>query len=288
LRQIKARNMALWHRDTCATSQAQERQMPRSDRFLMTVSPPTMDRTAFSSLDRHLDAPHAPFDRAWLMARFAEGFEIRMLREPRSGFIAFQPGRLSWRPILGAGRAIVVHDLRVDPDGPVQEAAHRLWAAVEGFARYYGYCALLALAGCGAGLIDPMLVPRRHWVRLDTGPGDTRLVCKFLSGPMPLPALPRDWAQRAAATGPGLVIQTTGESDALEARADALAARLRDRGVPLRRDLLPDADSVRARAVDPAALFSVLLDGTRLGGAELTDARILRAVAATLDLQAPA
>ena len=82
------------------------------NRDTVTVSPPTFDRTAFARTDAALTAPHAPFDRDWLMARFAEGLEIRMLKPPCEGLVMFQPGRLAWRPIEGAENAVVIHDLR--------------------------------------------------------------------------------------------------------------------------------------------------------------------------------
>jgi hypothetical protein len=40
----------------------------------------------------------------WLMARFEEGLQIRMLHPPEPGIVLFQPGRLSWRPIEGSGQ----------------------------------------------------------------------------------------------------------------------------------------------------------------------------------------
>ncbi|WP_025310518.1 hypothetical protein [Roseicyclus elongatus] len=149
---------------------------------LVTVSPPTFDRCSFQRIDRMLAAPHAPYDRAWLMARFSEGLEIRMLREPLNGFVMFQPGRLSWRPIDGAARAVVVHDLRVAPGPEAVAGARSLWAAVERFATYYGYAAVLAMTGRDEGLVAPELAPGRGWLTLDTGPDEVRLWGRVLHG----------------------------------------------------------------------------------------------------------
>ncbi|MEM7721475.1 MAG: hypothetical protein AAF376_03795 [Pseudomonadota bacterium] len=256
--------------------------MPRSDRYCLTVSPPTLDRTAFAELDQSLPAPQAPFARDWLMARFAEGLEIRMLRAPLSGFVAFQPGRLSWRPILGADDAVVIHSLRVAEGPKAPQAVRRLRAAVEGFARYYGYSAVLALLGSDQGLIAPNFGLGKGWIQLDEGPGEARLVGRVLQGPIALPSLPRDWRQRAASVGPGLVVQTTGESAALNQRAERLEQALRNRGLPARRERFADADTARRRATHPGSVYSVVLDGIRLGGPELSEADVLRAVATTL------
>jgi hypothetical protein len=135
--------------------------MSRSLRDLVTVSPPTFDRTAFSWADRQLSAAHAPYERDWLMARFEEGLQIRMLHPPEPGIVLFQPGRLSWRPIEGLDNAIVVHDLRVT-DGPDARAvAKRLWDGVEEFAQFYGFASVLAVMGEEEGLVSPAFAPGR-------------------------------------------------------------------------------------------------------------------------------
>jgi hypothetical protein len=249
---------------------------------MVTVSPPTFDRTEFARVDQALSAPHAPLDRDWLMARFSEGLQIRLLKAPQEGLILFQPGKLAWRPIEGAGRALVVHDLRVAPGPMARDGAARLWSVAEGFARYYGFVAVLALIGPGPGLIAPDLAPRRGWVTLDTAIGEVRLVGHVLQGPVALPHLPPDWAMREAALGPGLVIQTSGESYALEARARDMTRLLSAQNVVARHDRVADADSLRARAVRPAAAYSVVLDGQTIGGPELSVDMLLERVRAGL------
>lgn len=250
--------------------------MPNRNRDTVTVSPPTFDRTAFARVDAALPASHAPFARDWLMARFAEGLQIRLLKPPFEGLVLFQPGRLAWRPVTGVDRAVVVHDLRVS-DGPLaRDGAERLWGVVERFATYYGYAAVLALVGDGAGLVAPDRAPGRGWLTMDKGPSGERLVGRILQGPLALPRFPSDWALREAAAGPGLVIQTTGESAALEARAAAMVSALSRYDVAIRHDRLPDADTARARAVRPGAAYSVLLDGHMVGGSDLDAGDLMR------------
>lgn len=253
--------------------------MKRNVQDLVTVSPPTFDRTAFARIDRLLAAPHAPFARDWLMARFEEGLQIRLLTAPEAGLVLFQPGRLCWRPIEGLDGALVVHDLRVAPGPGAMQAARRLWDAVEDFARFYGFATALALAGREEGLVAPELAPPRGWMTLDRGPEGARLLGRVFHGPVPLPHLPRDWQARTARLGPGAVIQSTGESAHLEARAAALLAKATARNLPMAHERLGDPATVRARAVSPGALFSVVCRGTRIGGAKLSDTEILDAVA---------
>lgn len=253
--------------------------MPNRGRDTVTVSPPTLDRTDFARLDGMLAAPHAPFERRWLMDRFAEGLQIRLLKPPAEGLILFQPGKLAARPITGIGRALVVHDLRVAP-GPLAEGGTaRLWAVAERFARYYGMAAVLALVGDGPGLVARNRAPGRGWLTLDQGPDETRLVGRILQGPLALPGLPVAWAARGAALGPGVVIQTTGESARLEARARTVVAGLRARGIAARQDRLADAASVQALAVRPAAAYSAVVDGRIAGGPELSVTALARLAA---------
>ena len=244
--------------------------MPHRGRDTVTVSPPTFDRTAFARVDAGLAAGHAPLDRDWLMARFNEGLQIRMLKPPFEGLVIFQPGKLAWRPVEGADRALVVQDLRIAPGLLAKDGAARLWAEAEGFARYYGLAAVLALVGPGPGLIAPEVAPGRGWLTLDEGPGGVRLVGRILQGPLSLPHLPRDWAARAAALGPGVTIQTTGECTALEDRARRMLSALDALRIPARQDRLADASGLRARAVRPGAVFSVVVDGRLIGGPEVT------------------
>lgn len=252
--------------------------MPQNGRDTVTVSPPTFDRTAFPQVDAALPAGHAPLDRDWLMARFAEGLQIRMLKPPHEGLVIFQPGKLAWRPIEGAGRALVVHDLRVAPGLLAKDGAARLWSVAEGFARYFGLAAVLALVGRGPGLIAPEVAPGRGWLTLDEGPRGVRLVGRILQGPLGLPHLPRDWDRRAAAMGPGVTIQTTGECAALEGRARTMLSALEALRIPARHDRPQDAADLRARAVRPDAVYSVVVDGHCLGGPEVTLDLILDAL----------
>jgi hypothetical protein len=253
--------------------------MSRSLRDLVTVSPPTFDRTSFAWADRQLGAAHAPYDRDWLMARFEEGLQIRMLHPPEPGIVLFQPGRLSWRPIEALDNAIVVHDLRV-ADGPNARAvAKRLWAGVDEFAQFYGFSSILAVMGTGEGLVSPAFAPGRRWMTIDEGPGGASLTARVLYGPVVLPRFPTDWRARAAALGPDPVIQTTGESSTTEARAARICALAGRAGLHVRRDHLSTPELSRHRAVSPGATFSAVVGGRRVGGLEMSDEDILAALA---------
>ncbi len=259
--------------------------MPIHGHDMLTVSPPRLGRSAFARLDAGLCAPHAPYARDWLLGRFREGLQIRLLSRPVEGMVLFQPGKLAWRPIHGVGRGVVVHDLRV-ADGPqARLAALRLWQAVEEFAQYFGFQMVVALIGQGPGLISSGHAPGRGWMTCDSGPDGARLVGRILQGPVALPRLPRDWTARARALGPGLVIQTSGESAPLEARAQAMVDALAPRGVAIRHQRARDPAQLRAHAITPGAVYAVSCDGRHLGGPELEADDLLRA--ALTGLQSP-
>lgn len=259
--------------------------MPDYGHDMLTVSPPRLDRTAFGRLDAGLWAPHAPFARDWLLDRFREGLQIRLLSRPAEGMVLFQPGKLAWRPIDGVARGVVVHDLRVAYGPQARLAGLWLWQAVEEFARYFGFQMVVAVIGQGPGLIAPAHAPGRGWLTCDHGPDGARLVGRILQGPVALPRLPRDWAARAHALGPGLVIQTSGESASLEAHAQAMVAALAPRGVAIRHQRARDAAHLRATALTPGAVYAVSCDGRHLGGPELGADDLLRA--ALTGIQSP-
>jgi hypothetical protein len=253
--------------------------MPKRGCDYVTVSPPTFDRTEFPKADRLLSPAHGPYSRSWLMARFDEGLHIRLLRPPYEGFVVFQPGKLAWRPVENLDSAVMVHDLRVAAGPGAAEAKARLWRAVEEFASFYGYALAVALIGDGDGAVAPDTAPGRGWVTADRGPDGTRLVARVLAGPALLPAFPRDWQRRANALGPGVTIQTTGESAALEARAAALVADLRGMrpDLAVRHRRLSTPEQAQRQAVCPRALYSVVRDGVRLGGPAVSAEDILAA-----------
>ncbi|WJY21713.1 hypothetical protein QTA57_00430 [Fontisubflavum oceani] len=156
--------------------------MVRQRKELLTVTPPTLERFGFDQIDQALAITGPAMRRDWLLARFQEGLQLRMLRTPDLGLIAFTPGRAAWVPIAGAEEAVVVHDLRVGAQSTAPETVRRLWTAVEEWARFYGFSSVLALSGSALGLIPPDMITGRRYVCLDEGPGKTRLMGKVLRG----------------------------------------------------------------------------------------------------------
>jgi hypothetical protein len=234
--------------------------MARVSHQTITVSPPNLDRSGFLSLETGLGGRDGPVSRDWLVERMKDGFQLRMLREPRRGFIEFAPGRASWWPIEGADAAVVVQRLRVAPGEPGGSASLLLHEA-EDWARFYGFSAVLALAGHG---MDPAVETdlRARGFRVIDETADGVLLCMVvLQGPVALPRLPRNWKRRRAALGPGLVVQDTGHCPHQSGRAQTLLSLAEEAGLNARIDRLHSAEEARARLAAPGALFCVGYDG---------------------------
>jgi hypothetical protein len=99
-----------------------------------------------------------------------------------------------------------------------------------------------------------------------------------------LPHFPTDWRARAAALGPGAVLQTTAESPEIEARAHDLCQRAAMSGVHVARDRLTTPQDARTRAVSPGTAFAAVFDGELIGGQGLDD----RAILSAFGVQSPA
>ncbi|PIV75269.1 MAG: hypothetical protein COW55_06130 [Rhodobacteraceae bacterium CG17_big_fil_post_rev_8_21_14_2_50_65_11] len=227
-------------------------------RDIITVCPPNLDRTGFLSLDNRLDGGAGLTSRDWLLDRLRDGFQIRMLRAPRKGFIAFAPGRASWWPVFGADRCVVVQRLWVEA---VNDSVALLLTEAEEWARYYGFWAVLALIGQGVDRCAEADLHARGYSIADDSDAGVMLCARILQGPTALPRLPRDWGARAAALGPGLVIQSAGHCPDQTARAEALVSHAREAGLAARLDRIDSAQDARNRLAAPGALFCVALDG---------------------------
>jgi len=254
--------------------------MSHSGPDLLTISPQMLVRAPFVDTDRALRTAYPAFDLAWLAARLGDGLQIRMLPQPGTGLVLFCPGQMAWRPVLGVAAFAMVHDLRVMPGPRAAADAAQLWRGVEDWARYFGYAGVAALIGDGPGLVPRGYLPRRHYARVDQGRSGEDLIVRVLQGPVALPQLARDCAERAARLGPGLVVQTTGEATALAARAERVLRVARRWGLPARLERFQTAADTQAHAVNPAALFGVWRDGVQIGGPGTSDAELRKRITA--------
>ncbi|MGI3184248.1 hypothetical protein [Nioella aestuarii] len=239
--------------------------MARVPRNVITVSPPNLDRSGFLSLEKGLAEPDHSTGRDWLIDRLSQGLQVRMLRPPLRGFIEFVPGRATWRPITGAGQSVVIEALRVDGQAGRVVGIGALLRVAEDWARYFGFSTLLIMVRDGD---DPEMraeLRRQNYVTLDRTMGSVQLWGRVLQGPISLPLLPQDWLGRASRLGPGLVVQSLGDGDALWQRAEELLSRGREAGLATRHDHLSKPEQARVRLASPDAMSCVVLDGDLVG-----------------------
>ncbi len=234
--------------------------MARGPRNVITVSPPNLERTGFLTLEQGLAGPSRSTRRDWLLERLSEGMQVRMLRPPLRGFVEFAPCRVSWQPLICQNDCVVIERLEVEAGPPPAVGLGILLRAVEEWAGYYGFSAILAPMRPDRG-ISARRLSENGFDLVDHTVGDTGLWMRVLHGPIALPQLPQNWAARAAALGAGLVVQSGGQCDERRQLAENLIERAEDAGLSARIDHLRTAEEARARLVRPDTLFAAILDG---------------------------
>jgi hypothetical protein len=249
-------------------------EMARTVSNTITVSPPNLGKTGFFALEQAMTGAAAPMGRDWLLQRFEDGHQVRMLRPPERGYIEFAPGRVSWRAINGADHCVVVQCLYAD----ATQGAVDLLQAAEDWARYFDFFAVMVLAGaCPCLLPSDVAIAAGYSVVGETAVG-VSLFGKILQGPVPLPWLPQNWQVRRAALGPGLVVQCLARSPERLDFARDLVARCETLGLSARVDLIETATLARNTLVTPASPFSVVLNGGRVDDERQSDFQIWQAV----------
>ena len=248
--------------------------MARTVSKTITVSPPNLARTGFLVLEQEMLGTSAPSSRDWLLHRFEEGHQIRILRPPGRGFIEFAPGRASWRALNGAEQCVVVQCLHADGAHSVAD----LLQAAEDWARYYDFAAVMIVVGSHSCLPSPEAVIAAGYSVVGETEGGISLYGKFLQGPVPLPTLPQNWRARWAALGPGLVVQCAARSPERLDFARDLVARGEKLGLPARVDLIETAEAARKSLATAVSPFSVVLNGECIDDGQLSDFQIWQAV----------
>jgi len=143
---------------------------------------------------------------AWLEDRFAEGRQIRIVKEDgRSvGFIEYTPGEFAWRPVMAPGY-LFVHCLWVVGRAKAKGYGSRLLEACVDDARAMGKHGVALLTKKGGYLVGRRLFLKHGFEALDRAPPTFDLMA-FMLDHAAAPALPHDWDERAARYGQGLTI----------------------------------------------------------------------------------
>ncbi len=212
--------------------------------------------------------------RAWLMDRFAEGLQLRLLGEGERGFIEFMPGAKCWRGIDGAEDFAVIHCLWVVGRSKGRGFAAALLDEVEGWARAEGFRGVAALTGKGNWLISPGVLEHRGYEGIDRAEHGFELSAKcFTRGP--LPRLTGGWHAKAEACGPGLTVLRSAQCPYLEDAAQHARRAAETLGLPFTDRVIETAEDLRALSPSPYGTYALVHDGKLLSYHYLLEKQIL-------------
>jgi GNAT superfamily N-acetyltransferase len=197
--------------------------------------------------------------RDWLIARFDEGLELRLLGDKERGFVEFMPGDLAWRAVEDAGDLMLIHCLWVVGKSKGQGHARALLDEVERTARANGFNGLAVLASSGNWLVKPEVFAHFGCETVEEDGPFALMVKRFAPGPTP--RLSGGWAEKAAACGPGLTVLRSAQCPYLEDAA-AIVGKLADEsGVPFTDVVIESAAELRARMPTPYGTYALVQDG---------------------------
>lgn len=198
--------------------------------------------------------------RDWLIARFEEGLEMRLLGDRQRGFVEFMPGDKAWRAVEDAGELMLIHCLWVVGKSKGQGHARALMDEVERTARDKGFSGVAMLASSGNWLAKPEVFAHFGFETVDRAePGFELMVKRFAPGPTP--RLSGGWAEKAAACGPGLTVLRSAQCPYLE-DATATVRNFADaEGLPFSEHVIETAEDLRARAPTPYGVYALVRDG---------------------------
>lgn len=245
---------------------------------IITVTAETVDKHGFFCKMSARKTPAWQAKRDWLMARFDEGLQLRLLGDGQRGFVEFMPGDKAWRAIDGAGDVLVIHCLWVVGKSKGKGHATALMDEVELCAEDLGYRGVAALTSTGNWLIEPGVLEHRGYASVDTAaPGFDLMLKRFSPGPDP--RLSGGWADKAAACGPGLTVLRSAQCPYLEDAA-AHARRAADTlGLPFTDQVIETAADLRAQSPTPYGTYALVHDGKLIASHYLLEKQIVKALA---------
>lgn len=212
--------------------------------------------------------------RAWLIDRYSEGLQLRLLGNGERGFIEFIPGAHAWRGIEDADEFVVIHCLWVVGKSRGHGFAKALVDCAEDWARENGYRGVAALTGSGNWLISPGVLEHRGYECVDRAENGFELTVKCFSGGC-MPRLAGGWHTKAEACGPGLTVLRTAQCPYLEDAANHARRAAEKLGLAFTDRVIETADELRALSPSPYGTYALVHDGKLLSYHYLQEAQIL-------------
>ncbi|MCF3592996.1 GNAT family N-acetyltransferase [Rhodobacteraceae bacterium LMO-12] len=216
--------------------------------------------------------------RDWLLARFDEGLQLRLLGGGQRGFIEFIPGAYAWRAIEGAEDLVVIHCLWVVGKSKGQGHARALLDSAEDWARDNGYRGVAALTSSGNWLIRKGILELRGYESVEAAaPGFDLMLKRFAPGKAP--RLSGGWEKKAAEMGPGLAVLRSAQCPYLEDAAAHARDAAEELGLKFSDRVITSAEELRRLSPTPYGVFALTHEGRLLASHYLLKKDILKAVA---------
>jgi GNAT superfamily N-acetyltransferase len=198
--------------------------------------------------------------RDWLLARFEEGLQLRLLGDGERGFIEFMPGAKCWRAIEDAEEFVVIHCLWVVGKSRGRGFARDLLAEADSWARGNGFRGVAALTSRDNWLIAPGVL-EHHGFRRASRAGQVFELWAKADGIHDDPRISGGWTQKAEACGPGVTVLRSAQCPYLEDATAKARAAAEDLGLPFREIVLETADDVRRLSPTPYGTYALVKDG---------------------------
>lgn len=246
---------------------------------IIAVTANTVDRLGFFCKMSARKTPAWKAKRDWLMARFAEGLQLRLLGSGERGFIEFMPGDKAWRAVEGAGGFVVIHCLWVVGKSKGKGHASALLTGAETWARDQGYHGVAAVTSTGNWLIAPGVLEHHGYEAVETVPPGFGLMLKRFSNAPATPRLSGDWDAKAAACGPGLTVLRSAQCPYLEDAARHAKNAADKLGLAFTDRLIETAADLRRLAPTPYGTYAIVHDGRLVSYHYLLEKQIITALA---------
>ena len=245
---------------------------------IITVTADTVDEHGFFCKMSARKSHAWQAKRDWLLARFEEGLQLRLLGDGERGFIEFMPGPKSWRAVDDVADFVVIHCLWVVGKSRGRGFARDLVAEAETWARENGYHGVAALTSRGNWLIAPGIVEHLGFRRVDSCGEKFELWVKAHSNHK-VPHICGGWTRKAEACGSGVTVLRSAQCPYLEDAAAKVRTVAQELGLPFREVMIESADDVRHLSPTPYGTYALVKDGTAVAYSYLTEAELRKVLA---------
>lgn len=197
----------------------------------------------------------------WVRERLTEGLQIHILFEDGTskGFIEYIPGECAWRAVQAPGY-LFIHCMWVVGQGKGKGYGSRLLDRCVVAAKRGGFEGVAALTSRETWLTAPPIFEKFGFQIVGEAPTSFILYALPLRGGS-RPTLPKDWALRASALGPGLTVVITDQCPYIDRMKQAVHKAGEALGIPSREVHLSTARQVQESSPSAYGVYSIVHDG---------------------------